>query len=340
MASLKDIAARCKVSVATVSKALNDQSDIGKKTKENIRRVAEEMGYLPNSAARILKTKRSNNIGVLFIDKMNRGLAHEYFSSVLENLKAEAEQRGYDITFISQNIGQRNSSYLKHCKYRNFDGVVIASVDYNDPRVLELVRSDFPLVTIDHVFDGKAAIMSDNVKSIRDLVTYIYRCGHRKIAFIHGEDTAVTQKRVASFYKTCMRFNIQIPTEYVKASRYHDPKTTAIATKQLLESKEPPTCIIFPDDFSFIGGMNVIEDMGLRIPNDISVAAFDGILLSQVLRPKLTTVKQDSEAIGKEAAKQLIDWIEHPKINLATQVMIPGKLLEGQTVKNLDNALL
>ena len=137
-----------------------------------------------------------------------------------------------------------------------------------------------------------------------------------------------------------MRFNIQIPTEYVKASRYHDPKTTAIATKQLLESKEPPTCIIFPDDFSFIGGMNVIEDMGLRIPNDISVAAFDGILLSQVLRPKLTTVKQDSEAIGKEAAKQLIDWIEHPKINLATQVMIPGKLLEGQTVKNLDNALL
>jgi DNA-binding LacI/PurR family transcriptional regulator len=99
MASLKDIAAKCKVSVATVSKALNDQSDIGKETKENIRKAAEEMGYFPNSAARMLKTKRSNNIGILFIDKMHSGLAHEYFSSVLENLKSEAEKRGYDITF-------------------------------------------------------------------------------------------------------------------------------------------------------------------------------------------------------------------------------------------------
>ena len=270
---------------------------------------------------------------------MNSGLAHEYFSSVLENLKAEAEARGYDITFISQNIGQRNSSYLEHCKYRNFDGVVIASVDYNDPRVLELARSDFPLVTIDHVFDGKTAIISDNVKAMRDLVTYIIERGHRRIAFIHGEDTAVTQKRVASFYKTCMRQNVKVPAEYVKKSMYHDTKSTAIATKELLKLQEPPTCIIFPDDFSAIGGMNIIEDLGLRSPEDISVAAFDGILLSQVLKPRLTTVKQDSEAIGKEAAKQLIGWIEKPKINLATQVMIPGKLLEGQTVKNLDNGL-
>lgn len=340
MASLKDIAEKCNVSIATVSKALNDQSDISQETKEIIRRVAAEIGYLPNSAARMLKTKRSNNIGVLFIDKMNSGLAHEYFSSVLENLKAEAEKRGYDITFISRNIGQRKMSYLEHCRYRNYDGVVIASVDFTDPMVIELVTSEFPVVTIDHVFNGKVAVLSDNVKVIEDLVTYIYECGHRKIAFIHGEDTVVTQKRLASFYKTCMKYNITIPEEYVKASYYHDPKSTGKATRQLLESNDPPTCILFPDDFSFIGGMNVIEEMGLKIPDDISVAGFDGILLSQMLRPKLTTVKQDSEAIGREAAKQLIDWIENPKINLATQVLIPGKILKGQTVKNLGNSLL
>ncbi|WP_313133816.1 LacI family DNA-binding transcriptional regulator [Anaerocolumna sp.] len=333
MASLKDIAAKCKVSVATVSKALNDQSDIGKETKENIRKAAEEMGYFPNSAARMLKTKRSNNIGILFIDKMHSGLAHEYFSSVLENLKAEAEKRGYDITFISQNIGQQKVSYLEHCRYRNYDGVVIASVDYTDPMVVELVSSELPVVTIDHVYNGKTAILSDNVKAVEDLVNYIYQRGHRKIAFIHGEDTSVTRKRLASFYKTCMNLGIKVPEEYVRASYYHDPKTTGKLTRELLECGDPPTCIMFPDDFSFIGGMNVIDEKGLRIPEDISVAGFDGILLSQVLKPKLTTIKQDSESIGREAAGKLIDWIENPKTSLATQVLIQGKLLEGKTVK-------
>ncbi|GAA4292887.1 LacI family DNA-binding transcriptional regulator [Anaerocolumna aminovalerica] len=336
MASLKDIAAKCKVSVATVSKALNDQSDIGKETKENIRKAAEEMGYFPNSAARMLKTKRSNNIGILFIDKMHSGLAHEYFSSVLENLKSEAEKRGYDITFISQNIGQQKVSYLEHCRYRNYDGVVIASVDYTDPMVVELVTSDLPVVTIDHVYNGKTAILSDNVKAVEDLVNYIYQRGHRKIAFIHGEDTSVTQKRLASFYKTCMNLGIKVPKEYVKTSYYHDPKTTGKLTRELLECGDPPTCIMFPDDFSFIGGMNVIDEKGLRIPEDISVAGFDGILLSQVLKPKLTTVKQDSESIGREAAAKLIDWIENPKTSLATQVLIQGKLLEGKTVKMIE----
>ena len=335
MVSLKDIAQRCNVSIATVSKAMNDQSDIGRETKDKIKRTAEELGYLPNAAARMLKTKRSNNIGVLFTDKTHSGLAHEYFSSVLENLKAEAEQRGYDITFISQNIGNQKMSYLEHCRYRNYDGVVIASVDYYDPMVLELVTSDLPLVTIDHVYNEKTAILSDNVGAVEELVNYIYQCGHRKIAFIHGEDTSVTQKRMASFYKTCIKLGIEVPEGYVLPSQYHDAKSTANATRKLLELPDRPTCIMFPDDFSFIGGMNIIEEKGLKIPEDISVVGFDGILLSQVLRPKLTTVKQDSVSIGHEAARKLIDWIENPKTNLPSQILIPGKLLEGQTVKRL-----
>jgi len=335
LVSLKDIAEKCNVSVATVSKAMNDQSDIGKDTKEKIRRAAEELGYLPNSAARMLKTKHSNNIGVLFTDKTNSGLAHEYFSSVLENLKSQAELRGYDITFISQNIGNQKMSYLEHCKYRNYDGVVIASVDYYDPMVLELVTSTLPVVTIDHVFNGKTAILSDNVGAVEELVKYIYQQGHRKLAFIHGEDTSVTQKRLASFYKTCMELGIEVPENYVLSALYHDAKSTAMATRRLLELPDPPTCIMLPDDFSAIGGMNVIEEKGLRIPEDISVAGFDGILLSQVLRPKLTTIKQDSVLIGHEAARHLIDWIENPKTYLASQVLIPGKLLAGQTVKCL-----
>ena len=101
MVQLKDIAKECGVSTATVSKALNNQKDIGEETKERIKRIAKEMGYFPNSAARALKTNRSYNIGVLFTEEAGSGLKHEYFSGVLNGFKIQAEMQEYDITFIN-----------------------------------------------------------------------------------------------------------------------------------------------------------------------------------------------------------------------------------------------
>ena len=112
MVSMKDIALKCGVSVATVSKALNGQQDIGSDTRERIVRAAAEMGYTPNAAARMLKTNRSHNLGVLFVDEMNSGLRHEYFSAMLNSFKDEAEKLGYDITFISRSLGEPAMSYL------------------------------------------------------------------------------------------------------------------------------------------------------------------------------------------------------------------------------------
>ena len=139
--SLKDIAAACKVSVATVSKALNDQADIGQETKDYVRKTAEAMGYFPNFAAKALKTNRTYNIGLLFMDDSQSGLTHNYFARVIESFKKTIEDRGYDLTFISNNrSSQGYMSYLAHARYRNFDGVAIACVDFYNPEVEELVR--------------------------------------------------------------------------------------------------------------------------------------------------------------------------------------------------------
>ena len=335
MVTIKDISEKCGVSRATVRKALNVHKDISESTGEYIRNVAREMGYLPNAAARSLKTKRTNNLGVLFVDKTCSGLTHEYFSAVLESFKVEAERLGYDITFISRNIGSASMSYYEHCKYRGCDGVVIASVDFGDEMVIELVKSEIPTVTIDHVFNGRTAILSDNVQGIRDLVEYVYQCGHRRIAYIHGEDTSVTQKRLASFYRTCAELSIEVPNEYVKDALYHDPKSSGLATRELLELSERPTCILYPDDFSFIGGMNEIERHGLHIPEDISVAGYDGIYLSQVLRPRITTLRQDTGVLGREAAARLVEAIERPKLAIPQQVMVAGHLIPGSSVRKV-----
>ena len=333
MVSMKDIAQCCGVSVATVSKALNGQPDIGEETRNRIAAVAREMGYMTNSAARALKTNRTYNLGVLFVDERRSGLAHEYFSAVLESFKVEAESHGYDITFINHNVGGKPTSYLQHCLYRGVDGVGIACVDFNDPRVRELVDSGIPLVTIDHIFNNRLAVVSDNVSGVEELVRYVYSKGHRKIAFLHGERTTVTQNRLIGFYRACEELGLEIPEEYVRECVYHDPDRCAQETRALMALPDRPTCILFPDDFSYIGGMNALTEMGMRIPEDISAVGYDGIHLAKVLR--LTTYSQNALALGRIAAERLISLIEHPKTTLIDRIMVPGGLVEGTSVKDI-----
>lgn len=336
MVSIKMIAEKCNVSVATVSKALNDHQDIGEETKKRIRETASEMGYFPNAAARMLKTKRSNSIGVLFEEEAGSGLTHEYFSGVLNGLKMQVEQQGYDLTFINTSYQKNMSrmSYLDHVKYRNFDGVVIVCCeDFEALEVQELMRSRIPVVTVDYVHQNCTAVLSNNVKGMEELIRYIYGQGHRSIAYIHGQSSSyVTKERLAAYYKTMDELGLQVPEEYVREANYLEIKGAAQHTEALLALKNPPTCILYPDDTALIGGRNVLVERGIRIPEEISVAGYDGTRMSQLLYPKLTTIRQNTEKIGREAALRLIQFIEKPKTALVERVVIDGELLTGQSV--------
>lgn len=335
MVSMKEIAKQCNVSVATVSKALNGYSDIGEETKNYILRTASEMGYLPNSSARALKTKRTFNLGVLFVDEARSGLTHDYFNRVLESFKSTAEAKGYDITFTSGNVSGKRMTYLEHCRYRGVDGVVMACVDFTAEEVQELLLSDIPVVTIDHICDGRISVVSNNIQGMEELVSYILERGHRKIAYIHGEDSSVTRNRLGSFYRTLQKKRIDIPDEYMPVIPYRDAEAAAIATSELLDLKDPPTCILYPDDFSALGGINEIHERGLRIPDDISIAGYDGLTFARILEPRLTTLCQDTETIGRLAAQKLIDLIENPKTTIIDKFTVDGRLFPGASVRNL-----
>ena len=333
MVSLKDVAKRCGVSTATVSKALNGHSDIGEKTRIRIKEAAQEMGYFPNAAARALKTNRSYNLGVLFKEEAGRGLNHEYFSGILNGFKEKAEELGYDITFINNEHVKHKMSYLEHCKYRNFDGVGIVCARFEEPEVQELLQSNIPIVTVDYVYHNCTVISSNNVKGMNELVRYIYSKGHRKIAYIYGEKhSAVTRDRLTSFFQTMESFNLNVPDDYLKEGEYLDTRLVAKATRELLNLPDPPTCILYPDDTALIGGINVIDEMGLKVPDDISIAGFDGTKVSQMMSPKITTIRQNTRKIGEEAVKRLVQRIEQPKTTLVERVIINGELLVGESV--------
>ncbi|MBP5454780.1 MAG: LacI family DNA-binding transcriptional regulator [Lachnospiraceae bacterium] len=336
MVSMKDIAAKCNVSVATVSKALNDQSDIGEETRKLIKKTAREMGYFPNSLARALRTNKSYNIGVLFVDEGRSGLTHDYFSRVLDSFKEVVEDNGYDITFIncSKKRPQR-MSYLEHSRYRGFDGIVIACIDFTDPEVLELSNADIPLVTIDYMFNNRSSVVSNNYGSMATLMEYIVKNGHKKIAYVCGEDTAVTRNRLAAYYKVLEDNGIEVPDDYVMHGSYRSTSKSEAFTDKLLERPDRPTCILYPDDYSAMGGLNSIHKHGLNVPEDISIAGFAGINIAHKIEPKLTTIRQDTKAIGEMAALKLLSLMERPKSTVEEQLMVDGTLEEGKSVAKI-----
>lgn len=333
MVTLKMLAKQCGVSVATVSKALNGAPDISAETAARIQKAAAEMGYTPCAAARSLKTSRSHNLGVIFSDGTNSGLTHEHFAYILNSFKRRAEELRYDITLISDHPGLWGGDYVSHVRFRNCDGVAVLVADNAGPTAQELVRLGVPVVSVDYHFDNCSCVESDNVSGIRELVEYVYSQGHRKIAAIFGDDNVVTRIRMSSFFNTCSKLNLTIPEEYVCFGRYHSGRTSAEATRKLMELPEPPTCILYPDDFSFFGGKRELEAMGLSVPEDVSAAGYDGISVGKVV--SLTTVQQDTDAIGIAAAEELARAVEEGRGYLPGTRVIPCSLISGATVRKI-----
>lgn len=332
MVTLKDIAKECGVSFSTVSKALKGSSEISAETIQNIKNKAAEMGYHPNLAARTLRTNRTNNIGVIFEDKTGSGFQHQYFAKIIGGLQQIAQEKGYDITFTSQEAST-SYDYYNHVRGRNFDGVAILAADFNQPGITTLVQSDIPTVTLDYFYDNNhTAIMSDNKKGMSELTEYAISEGHTKIAMIHGEDTLVTKERKQEFIDVCKAHGIDIPNEYFCEALYHDPFTSGSATNKLLSLPNPPTCIFYPDDYSALGGIRVLNSHNLKPGVDISIIGYDGIMLTSMMIPPLSTYEQNGVEIGRAMGRALIQNIEEGSSFKSQKITITGRLLKGGTV--------
>lgn len=338
MVTLKDIAKECGVSFSTVSKALQGSSEISSETIKIIQKKAQEMGYHPNIAARALRTNRTNDIGVIFEDKTGSGFQHQYFAKIISGLQQAAQEHEFDVTFTGPGTNS-TYDYYKHIMGKNFDGIVILSADFTRPDLQQIIKSGIPTATLDYSYDhNHISILSDNKQGMSELTQYVISQGHKKIAMIYGEETLVTKERKDCFLEILKNHNIEIPENYLVQGRYHDPALSEEATIKLLSLPEPPTCIFFPDDYSALGGIKEINKRGLTIGKDISIVGYDGIMLTSMLIPPLTTFEQDGVEIGKKMTSLLIKNIETKEVPLQGPITVSGRMLVGGTVANLNSS--
>ena len=277
--------------------------------------------------------ERSNNIGVLFADESFSGLTHPFFAAVLNAFKIEAENHGYDLTFINHNVGSGDMGFEEYCRRKNMDGVLLACVDFYSEAIQKLLDSDIPCVSVDYPWPKQSCVLSDNHNGMKQLVEYAVSLGHRHIAFISGQrNSEVTEARRQEYLDTMKAHDLPVPEGYLSEAVYSDNEVVREHVTKLLERKDRPTCILLPNDTTYFGAQEAIREQELRIPADISLAGYDGIPLTQTLRPQLTTVRQKSEELGEQAAKLLVARLEHPEAPADEVVTVPVELIKGSTL--------
>ncbi len=277
-------------------------------------------------------------IGLLFADDAHCGLGHDFFANVIEGFRIGINDAGGTLTMINVSSNHNNrTSYMDQIRELGIDGIGIASIDFADPEVQEVLESGIPLVVIDEDIEGAICVKSDNENGIKDMVRYIYEMGHRKIAFISGNINTVTNIRIRAFLEACEELGIQVPDEYLANSYYRDMKEASYQTEKLLRLMNPPTCIIYSDDYAAIGGLNILRARGMDIPKDISIVGYDGLDFAKQYEPRLTTVKQDMQGMGNIAARKLMEKIDNPDTPVST-IVLETVVEKGRTVRRVYGA--
>ncbi len=337
MVTIKDISKISGYSVTTVSKALNNYSDISDKTKAKILELCDELGYVPNASARSLISKKSYTIGVIFEEITGVGLQHPLFSKILEAFKSSVEKFGYDILFLSKSSCFNNGSYYQHSLRKQVEAIFILCAEFDSNVMAELYQCPIPKVIIDFERSGVCNITSNNKKGINEAIDYFVKMGHTKIANIHGGlNTYIGQMRMDYFVEAMKAHNLEVIPEYNVSGELFGKQDGINAMNELLKLEDRPTAVFCAADMLAIGAIQAIESAGMSVPKDFSIIGFDGINVGQMISPKLTTVRQKTEEIGATAARNILAMIQDKEQkNAGKTITVDTEIIVGETVRRL-----
>lgn len=329
MSTIYDIAKRAGVSTTTVSRALNNHSDVKLSTRKRLQRLASEMGYQPNIKAKSLALKRSWSLGILLIDHADTGLKHTLFANIVEAISKAAAKRGYDITFLSRNLGESYVTYLQHANYRQFDGIIVANININDHQVKELFSHVEHIACIDQHTPNAICVNSQNKEGMKITLYHLFEKGHRNITYIHGQkDNYVTEERIKGFTESAKQLGILEQCTFIEG-KYTSPTKAYEITKEIIKNGLPDA-IVYSDDYSASGGLKCLHEHGIKVPEDVAIMGYDGVPLAKLLHPELTTIYQNTTKIGEVVTENLINSIEDNR-SIGYIIELPVYLIKGKT---------
>jgi DNA-binding LacI/PurR family transcriptional regulator len=308
--TINDIADRAGVSKGAVSYALNGRPGLSDETRARILRIADELGWRPNRAARSLSASRADACGLVLARPARTLAVESFFPEFLAGVESELSKRSIALTLqLASDVEDEAAVYRRWWAEQRVDGVLLVDLRIGDPRVDEVRRLGLPAVVVGGpVTDGVLpCIWHDERGAAVELVRYLAALGHTRVARVAGVSGFVhSTLRTTAFESATDELRLSarvVPTDY-------SPESGARATRQLLSDPEPPTAIAYDSDVLAVTGLGVAQQMGFSVPDDVSIVAWDDSLLCQVVHPPLTTLTRDISAYGAAACQRLLAAID------------------------------
>lgn len=316
--NIKTIAEMAGVSVSTVSKIINNYSDISEETKAKVLEIMRQTGYVPSNSAKTLATKKSNLIGVIFAGKLNIDFTHPFFVEVLNAFKKHMGVLGYDLLFFSnEKFYSIDGDYLARCLHFHVDGCIIVTGQQLEQSINELDLSDIPCIGVDIQLQGKSSsfIMSDNYKMSYKVVEHFYLQGYRELGYIGSTLESDISNMRESGYKDAIE-SFGLPTNekwFVNGDNFFESSGYEAMSK-MIQAGSLPRAIFAASDLIAIGAMRALKENKLSVPGDVAIIGCDDIEACKYTSPAITTIKQNKDKIGRLASLMLYDLINNQSV--------------------------
>lgn len=339
--TIKDVARLCGVGVSTVSRAINNHPDINPETKEMVMRVISENNYIPNNSARNLKRQDSKTVAVLM-----KGITNPFFHGMIKILEHEVERRKYSFLLHHVDEGADEISVaLELEKEKKLCGIIfLGGAAGHTEEKLRQIKAPFVFSTVG-LEDGidrdcYSSVSIDDVRAAYRMVSYLHSLGHQRIAFVAAreDDRAIGRMRLEGYRQALRDAGILYREELVlypeKGDNPYTMESGYHVAKRFLESGGDATAFFVVSDNTAFGVCKAIDDAGMSVPGDYSVAGFDGIEMGRYYCPSLATMQQPCDEMAKESIELLFDLIEGGSGN--RHRIFPAQLVEGQSVRSIQ----
>lgn len=304
MATIRDVAHRAGVSIATVSRVLNGSPRVSDGTRRSVWDAARELDFWPNGAARSLTTSRTHVLGVMLPD-----LYGEFYSEIIRGIDQAAREAHYQVLISCSHANTEELMTAALSMRGRIDGLLVMAPDHGSAEAIARLQTRFPLVLLNPqpgVTDCSAFSIA-NFEGAHAITDYLIRSGHRSIAVITGPaDNADAMGRLRGYRQALSEAEIEPDPQWEIAGDFSERSGYEAGTR-ILRFRERPTAIFAANDAMAIGLLSALHEVGIAVPGEISVAGFDDITIARYTSPPLTTVHVDTYQLGKRAVEQLVN---------------------------------
>jgi len=328
--TIKDVAKKAGVSIATVSHVLNKTRYVSDELIENVNNAVDELGYYPNLLVGSLRNKKTYTIGLIM-----PSISNETFGRLAENIQQKLFKHNYNIiicnTLYDADVEQAE---LRTLLTKKVDGIIIIPTSTNKKIFEKIINTKVPLIFVDRIIRNLKVdtVIVDNFKGTYEAIKYLIDLGHKKIGYIDrmtDHSHSVDQKKG---YKNALEDSgIDFKPELVVRANGFDYGSGADAAKKLLNKVIRPTAIFAYFDIIALGAMRKVLDMGLKVPNDVSIIGCDGMPFTQSCNPRLTTIKFPIFKISKIACDIILKRIKNPDFSKEQEVVVRPRLIKRES---------